>query len=238
MTLSMRQTRAGDRRRVTGSYIAPLLAALFLHALAPGGVTPIRAEETPEAPEAGRVRPGVSLDQFLDRGVGVGDSGREEGVVSPLGLLLRLSASVATILALGIAALFLYRRWLPRRAAAHRSGWLQVLGRTSLGPRHAVYLLRCGRRLVAVGVSGERMTPLVELDDEDAHAPTGRNDSLPKGFEVLADPREPELTVDRGGSLGQIDSADTPELKRLRGILRNWKEKPSAALQGGHGSSE
>jgi flagellar biogenesis protein FliO len=54
------------------------------------------------------------------------------------------------------------RRFLPRRA----DGVVQVVGRVSLSPKHAVYLLRVGRRLLLVGAGSQGAPSLIsELDD-------------------------------------------------------------------------
>lgn len=78
--------------------------------------------------------------------------------------LLRLSASLAVIIAIGIASVVVFRRWTRPGGAGGSLGGVQVLGRTPLTPRHVVYLVRVGERCLAVGVSGERMTTLAEID--------------------------------------------------------------------------
>ena len=46
-----------------------------------------------------------------------------------------------------------------------RQGLIEVIARTALGPRQTVCLVRCGPRMVLVGLSGDRMTPLDTIDD-------------------------------------------------------------------------
>ncbi len=54
------------------------------------------------------------------------------------------------------------RRFLPQGAA----GGLQVVGRVSLSPKHSVYLLRVGRRVLLVGAGPQGAPSLIsELDD-------------------------------------------------------------------------
>ena len=54
------------------------------------------------------------------------------------------------------------RRFLPRGTA----GAVQVVGRVSLSPKHTVYLLRVGRRVLLVGTGPQAAPSLIsELDD-------------------------------------------------------------------------
>jgi flagellar biogenesis protein FliO len=54
------------------------------------------------------------------------------------------------------------RRFLPRGTA----GAVQVVGRVSLSPKHTVYLLRVGRRVLLVGAGPQAAPSLIsELDD-------------------------------------------------------------------------
>lgn len=51
---------------------------------------------------------------------------------------------------------------------ARRTQLLEVVGRTSLTPRHSVCLVRAGGRVVLVGLSGDRMSPLDVVTDSEA----------------------------------------------------------------------
>ncbi len=65
------------------------------------------------------------------------------------------------------------RRFLPQGAGVG----MQVVGRVSLSPKHAVYLLRVGRRVLLVGAGPQGSPSLIsELDDLaeiEPHAPRG-----------------------------------------------------------------
>jgi flagellar protein FliO/FliZ len=74
------------------------------------------------------------------------------------------TAGIAVVLALfgglGLAS----RRLLPRGA----SGALEVVGRASLSPKHTVYLLRVGNRVLIVGAGAQGPPALLgELDNPD-----------------------------------------------------------------------
>jgi flagellar protein FliO/FliZ len=65
------------------------------------------------------------------------------------------------------------RRFLPQGAGVG----MQVVGRVSLSPKHSVYLLRVGRRVLLVGAGPQGSPSLIsELDDLaeiDTHPPQG-----------------------------------------------------------------
>lgn len=84
-----------------------------------------------------------------------------------LGLGLRLGLVLLVIW----GAVFVMR-WYVRRTAASggpagASGQLHVLDSRSLGPNRSLQLVRLGGRAVLLGVTQERITPLLEIDDED-----------------------------------------------------------------------
>lgn len=122
---------------------------------------------------------------------------RAESGTSPAG---RGSASwTRTILSLGgVVALIGLLAWgyrltggLSNGAAffpPRRTQLLEVIGRTSLSPRHSVCLVRAGGRVVLVGLSGDRMTSLDVIGDSEAGKLLGlaaqeRSDSASADFE-------------------------------------------------------
>jgi flagellar biogenesis protein FliO len=66
------------------------------------------------------------------------------------------------------------RRFLPQGAG----GGLQVIARLSLSPKHTVYLLRVGKRVILVGAGPQGAPALIsELDDLaeiEPHPPQGQ----------------------------------------------------------------
>jgi flagellar biogenesis protein FliO len=72
------------------------------------------------------------------------------------------AACLALVLAAGGAVAIAARRLGPRAAG----GAIQVAGRVSLSPRHSVYLLRVGRRVLVVGAGPDGPPALItELDE-------------------------------------------------------------------------
>ncbi len=71
-------------------------------------------------------------------------------------------AGIAVILAIGGGITVVARRFAPRSA----TGAVQVVGRVSLSPKHSVYLLRVGRKVLLVGAGPQGPPSLIsELDD-------------------------------------------------------------------------
>ena len=76
-------------------------------------------------------------------------------------------------LALGaVIGLIFFLRWGSRKflalpAAASSSGVMQVVARSTLAPRQQLLLVRIGQRLLVVGDSGGRLSPLGQITDAD-----------------------------------------------------------------------
>jgi hypothetical protein len=80
------------------------------------------------------------------------------------------TAGIALVLALCGGLVAGARRFLPQAGG----GGVQIVSRVSLSPKHAVYVLRIGRRMLLVG-SGPQGPPALisELDDASHTAPAG-----------------------------------------------------------------
>lgn len=74
--------------------------------------------------------------------------------------------ALAIVLVLVAGATWVVRRWLPA-ARAGESTVLRVVARTSLSPKHNLALVRLGRRFLLIGVSGDRVNTLCEVNDPD-----------------------------------------------------------------------
>ena len=90
------------------------------------------------------------------------------GETSLIGLLFRVAVSLAFIVLLIWGAVWVMRRFSGAGAGrAGSDGLVDVLGRTYIAPKKAIYVLRVGDRALAVGVTESTMMPLVELDLEE-----------------------------------------------------------------------
>lgn len=189
------------------------------------------------APSEARVDPGDTLEDLLESKKETGERGPR--VESPLGAFWKVVSWTSGVLAVGLVALFLFRRYLGRGGAVGTTA-VEVIGRTALSPRHSVYLIRIARRrLVAVGVCGDRMTTLAELDDAELEGKevgcAGSLSNADASAEHGSLPRdEPERlqAVDAGTARDAAmpdGSAAANEAGRLRDWLQQAREKVSSA---------
>jgi flagellar biosynthetic protein FliO len=87
------------------------------------------------------------------------------GETSLIGLLFRVAFSLAFIVLLIWGAVWVMRRFSGGGIrSAGGDALVDVLGRTYIAPKKAVYILRVGDRALAVGVTESAMTPLAEMD--------------------------------------------------------------------------
>jgi flagellar biogenesis protein FliO len=90
--------------------------------------------------------------------------------------LVRTSASLAGVVGLIILLAWGYRAAsgasgrLGRRLRAAQPGLIQILARTSLGPRQGLYLVRVGPQLVLLGTTHDSLRALTVVQDADLAA--------------------------------------------------------------------
>jgi flagellar biogenesis protein FliO len=72
---------------------------------------------------------------------------------------------LVVVLAVILTGSKVLRRMVPGLGAAYGEGPVHLLHRTHLGPKQSVCLLRCGNRLLLVGVTQEHMRTLSEITD-------------------------------------------------------------------------
>lgn len=72
-----------------------------------------------------------------------------------------------SVLALILVMAWIVRKALPRRQAWTGSGVIEVLSRTSLSSKQSLILVRMGRRLLLLGVTGDEMNTLCVVEDPD-----------------------------------------------------------------------
>jgi flagellar biogenesis protein FliO len=157
---------------------------------------------------------------------------------SLFGLITSLVLWVGLISIIIIGGFCLIRKFFPGTRRLFGSRLVRILGRSHLSPKHSVYLLKVGERVLVLGVSGDRINPLAEINDErevalmaaeGQPAPSeGPRLSFKKlfgrGKEVLASQEPPP---------GELDEA-REEIKRIRRMVSSWKERyePPAAAAG------
>ncbi len=78
----------------------------------------------------------------------------------------RVALALGIVLLVIVAVRAVAKRFLPATVGG-AAGMVKVLSRTPLAPRQQVVLLLVGRRVVVVGDSGGRLSPLAEIADPD-----------------------------------------------------------------------
>ena len=86
------------------------------------------------------------------------------------GVLLRLSVSLILVVLLAWGVIYVLKRATRGQVGAMEDRALQVLERTSVAPKKAIYLVRVGERVIAVGVTEAQINFLCECPLEEIHA--------------------------------------------------------------------
>jgi len=73
--------------------------------------------------------------------------------------------SLTIVLAVIGLLFFALKRWLPAKRWTDGAKVMSVAARTMIDSKHGLALVKVGRRFVMVGVSPDRLTPLVEISD-------------------------------------------------------------------------
>ena len=120
------------------------------------------------------------------------------GETSLIGLLFRVAFSLAFIVLLIWGAVWVMRRFSGGGIrSAGGDALVDVLGRTYLAPKKAVYVLRVGDRALAVGVTESAITPLVELDLTETLSACSETGQETAGLSDLLEGLKSRLSKDR-----------------------------------------
>jgi flagellar biogenesis protein FliO len=106
---------------------------------------------------------GTSESPATQQGAGQQSATQGNSGYDPLRVTLALGGVIGLIFALRWGAKWFYPGVAPLKGTAS----VRVLSRTVIGPRQQVVLIKVGRRILAVGDSGARLSPLCEITDPD-----------------------------------------------------------------------
>lgn len=153
---------------------------------------------------------------------------------------LRSVGSLIAVVGLIVLLAWGYRVVMTARGAGlmsgGRAGLVEVVSRTALSPRHSACLVRIGRRLVLIGVSAERLTPLDVISDPEqvssllGQAQRDRSDSATRAF------KEDLSAQSRGFVEEPVDERVTPDgdrVERARVALTDALNRVRKGLGGG-----
>lgn len=153
---------------------------------------------------------------------------RREGVPPPLDparSLTTIGGGLAVVIGLFLVAAWWWRKRMPQAIMPLPGGVLEVLGRSSLGNKHRLHLVRLGNKLLLISTTADCAETLAEIDDPDEVTRLiglclqSRPGSSSRAFrDVLA-----ELAQE--GGTGRRESRAMPdELASLQAALRRARE--------------
>lgn len=87
-----------------------------------------------------------------------GQGSRSPSVLGTLGWL-------ALVIGIAVATLYAVRRFLPNSIVPQNRQLVRVVGRTALGPKSQLVVAQVGGQLLILGVTGESITRLGEIED-------------------------------------------------------------------------
>ena len=171
-----------------------------------------------------RVRPNQTIADLL------GEKGRPAEARGPAppessGLAGKLAIWAGVLIAGACALGWLRRAGKGRGAPGWNSGGVEVAGRVLLSHKHSVFVLRVGGKRLALGVAGDRLTPLGMWDEaQDSPLATDRAPPAQErtgGFTIRPQDRE---AMSAASSLRDTDFLPyRKQVERLRGLLRGLR---------------
>lgn len=216
--------------------------------VAPPKAKPVDADKTGEKSDTPAVEP--EKPGFVDevgrikwkRGGGKAAAKIKKPERGMFSVIMSLILWVGVISVVVIGGLWMLKRFFPGTRKLFGSKLLRILGRTYLSPKHTVYLLKVGDKVLVLGVAGDQIRPLSELTDprevallaaegteEDRKTAGGPFSKIfRKKKEEFKPPPEPE-PEDTG-----LEKAHQ-ELDGIRNLVSTWKERyeePSPAAGG------
>jgi flagellar biosynthetic protein FliO len=145
-------------------------------------------------------------------------------VVEPFSML-RAVFSLVAVLALILIIAYLVRRFMPQMRTLNRRLGLEVVGRTPLGPKQSISLVKVGSKVMLVGMSPGHTTCLAMIDSPDEIAlvlgqvASGYDNALESDFDETF--MKEAMQYD---SLDDLKDAQAMEAsKELSGLMRKVK---------------
>lgn len=193
----------------------------------------VRAEQAAESSGHNRQTPAANPSEPLilpQRGALASDEEGSRGFGSDSALNIKSLGALAVVLVLMVGAVLLLRRFIPSlRIADHAA--LRIVARAGLTSKQSLALVRVGRRYVLIGIGGDGLRCLCEIDDPEETAQLSAHFGIarpsPESFDQLlarelgdqsAD-RPPDNRIRSGG----MENDTAQGLSGLRSRLRALK---------------
>jgi flagellar biogenesis protein FliO len=149
--------------------------------------------------------------------------------------------SLALVLGLIVSGTWLLRKLIPQ---VNRNGGetpVRVLSTTYLAPKQSLSLIRCGRRIILIGVTPEHISSLAAIDDpaevslltgySDGRDSRGISYGFDEALEGAAD-RFEETEVDFDEPLGADSGSLAAVSREVRGLLSRLRSHRADRLPG------
>ena len=173
---------------------------------------PKARESDKKAPEADlEAKPiGAPSDKELPRGPTTGD-------------FLRAIGWLAVVIALIVAVVAALKRFMPAGIPSKGGSYVQVLSRTHLTPKHSIYVVKCGAKLILVGMTPTNLSCLGILHPTDIST----NNDAPmdeKGFQEAINGAQAEMaSPESGASRDQSTEDIRRELRSIIEKVSDWR---------------
>ncbi len=142
-----------------------------------------------------------------------------------LGTAAELFFYLILIVALVVGLLIFLKKIIPGGHRIFDSPGIEIIGKSNLTPKQAIYLARLGRRVLVLGVAEDSVSLLTEIRDADeisdlrAISVQGKSDSITNAFRSIFGRKHRELAApdNSGGEIVQ------EELDRIHSMVDDWQ---------------
>ena len=131
---------------------------------------------------------------------------------------------LALVIGIAVATLYAVRRFLPNSIAPQNRQMVRVVGRTALGPKSQLVVAQVGGQLLILGVTGESITRLGEIEDpEEATRFTPPEESFAGRFAAVEDvyPEESSVASEPPVPEARLEPYRR-EVARLKSMVDQW----------------
>ncbi len=203
------------------------------------GKAPAAEKAAPAKGKAPAAAPAAAMPETLaDKGGRIkwkrkNTSGRKAAPAKERGLfsvIMSMLIWAGVVIVIIVAGLWIVKKLFPGTKRLFGSKLMRILGRTHLSPKHSVYILKVGDRVLVLGVAGDEIRPLSEITDSQevafltAEGTPPLQDAKKKSFAGLFRRTRERFTPPPEPADSGI-SETKEEIDRIRRMVSSWKER-------------
>ncbi len=142
-----------------------------------------------------------------------------------IGTAAELIFYLILIVAMVVGLLFVLKKIIPGSHRIFDSPAIEIIGKSHISQKQAIYLAKLGRRILVLGVSENSVNLLTEMDDADevngirAINAQGGKESVTNAFKSVFKHKQGELTA-AGASHGKTVQG---ELDKIQSMVDDWE---------------